>query len=96
MITAFEERLRNVRSSWCKLDKLAEEDPESVLALITETMSLLDSIQLLPDQLQRIVLTGYYFCRFTEKQIAEDCRLSRKTVYRVKRAAVKSLGEMHG
>ncbi len=64
--------------------------------LIDEIISLLDSIQLLPDPLQRIVITGYYFCRFTEKQIAEDCRLSRKTVYRVKRSAVKALGEMHG
>ena len=77
-----EELLNSIRRSW--IDN------------IDSVITVLELIWQLPDPLDRIVLTEYYFCHQTERQIAEGCKVSTKTIYRIKKSAISKLEKMHG
>lgn len=50
----------------------------------------------LPDRRERIVLIDYFCNRMTVKEIAEDLELTMKTVFAIKRSAIKNIGDVLG
>ena len=54
------------------------------------------TIDLLDDDMEKLVLTGYYICRMTIRQIADDVHYSRSQTYRLYRSGLIHLGEKMG
>lgn len=60
-------------------------------------MELVNAIYKLPDRRERIVLIDYFCSRMTVKEIAEcDLDLTIEQTFRIKRAAIKHMGEVLG
>ncbi len=57
---------------------------------------IVSAVYKLPDRRERIVLIDYYCNRMTVKEIAEDLELTMKTVFIIKRSAIKNIGDVLG
>ena len=81
-----------------RLKRIRKEKPDTVESFnrhIDGLLFLLEYIWQMPDPLDRVVLTGYYFCRYSEIHLAEMCKVSTKTIQRIKKSAVAKLERMN-
>ena len=57
---------------------------------------IVNAVYKLPDRRERIVLIDFYCNRLTVREIAADLDLTIEQTFRIKRAAIKHLGEALG
>lgn len=91
-----------------ELDKILSEGPgpdretaraeaeNKVIEWALVKTELVNAVYKLSDRRERIVLIDYYCNRMTVREIAADLELTIEQTFRIKRAAMKHLGEVLG